>query len=447
MNQFFYTLLLRLSKPLVLRLLKKKSDKTSGSWELHHPERFGVYKGNTSQPSSAYIDSQKVNERLFEFKKPVWVHAVSLGETRAAYPLIKLLLENGYGVLLTHMTDTGRAQGTRLFSEEIGNGKLIQAWIPFDFPEAVDAFFKHWQPRFGLLIEREVWPNLVLGAKKNNIPMILASARFSEKSAKHVKWIGGVLKKAYQSLTLVLAQSHQDAERFEEIGIPVSAVVGNLKFDLNVPEQQVAMGKRVYKNMGRKVIVIASTRDGEEIGFVKAIERQKNRLRPGDKLPLFVIVPRHPQRFSQVESLLKKSSLNFIRRSDHEEDDVFGNADVLFGDTLGEIFFYYGMADIAIVAGSFGDFGGQNHIEACAVGVPVIVGPHTKNFEKSVTDALIEGAARRTETPHTAIRLALQLITDVPQLQQMGEAGKQWLALHHGVSKRIYNFIQPHLRE
>ncbi|MDY3331663.1 MAG: 3-deoxy-D-manno-octulosonic acid transferase [Pelistega sp.] len=440
MNQFFYTLILRLIKPLALKLLEKKAKKAGGDWDIRGPERFGIYEQKPAIGETVEFDEQESFSGQ-SFKNPIWVHAVSLGETRAAQPFIRQLLDHGHFVLLTHTTATAKAQGIRQFSEDIGEGRLVQAWFPYDFPEAVEGFLNHWQPHCGILIEREVWPNMILAATKHKIPMILVSARLSESSAKQVKMLGGVLQKAYKNLDLILAQTHHDAARFEEIGIAKPWVIGNLKFDLNISQQQVQMGELLRANLQRQVIVIASTREGEEQEFIQSIKAEK----PVNNPPLYVIVPRHPQRFAQVEGLLQKAKLNYVRRSANPSDTQIQQADVLLGDSLGEMFFYYGLADIAIVAGSFGEFGGQNHIEACAVGVPVIVGPHTENFEKSVEDALIEGAARRTDSAHSALLLAQQLLNDEAQRLEMGKAGKRWLQLHQGVSQRLYKMIQPYL--
>lgn len=444
MNQFFYTLLLRLLKPVILKVLEHKAKKAGGDWEIRGPERFGIYP-NTRTPESLEEKPEDfpIVAHHFVFKNPVWVHAVSLGETRAAYAFVRLLLDHGHPVLLTHTTATARAQGARQFSEDIGEGRLVQAWLPYDLPEAVEGFLSHWKPRCGILIEREVWPNLILEATRQKVPMVLVSARLSESSVKQIKMIGGVLLEAYKQLDLILAQTHYDAERFVDIGLPKPWVIGNLKFDLNISPQQVQMGKMIRASLGRQVIVIASTRDGEEQAFIQSILAEK----PSQNAPLYVIVPRHPQRFVQVESLLQKSHLNYVKRSNNPTDEQIRQADVLFGDTLGEMFFYYGLADVAIIAGSFGDFGGQNHIEACAIGVPVIVGPHTKNFEKTVEDALIEGAARRTDNEQNAIILAQQLLKDEAQRLDMGKAGKRWLQLHQGVSLRLYKMLLPYMED
>lgn len=460
MNSYLYTLMMRLASPILLRVLERRAKKAGGHWDVRSPERFGVYKESPTQHISQTQDDQQqdfeVDAYRFQFANPVWVHAVSLGETRACQPLVRMLLDQGYPVLLTHMTATGRAQGARSFVEDIGSGRLVQAWVPYDLPEAVQGFFQHWKPRCGILIEREVWPNLIKAAKQQGIPMVLASARFSESALKQANLMGAVARDSYQSLDLVLAQSHQDANRLQELGIERIDVVGNLKFDVNIAVNQFEMGQVVHGHLGRPVMTIASTRDGEEAMFIEAIQarlRQQESTRkkglpetPNDidlKSFLCVIVPRHPERFSEVDALLRKSGLRYARRSDNPSDEQLRQVQVLLGDSVGEMFFYYGLSDVAIVAGSFADFGGQNHIEACAVGIPVIVGPYTQNFEKYVEDAIVEGAARRVNNAFEAVILAKALVADQELLHKMGQAGKQWLALHQGVSQRIFRMIQP----
>lgn len=444
MSPYSYTLLLRLVSPLMLWLLERRAKKAGGHWDIRSPERFGKYK-NSVVPTP--IDDQQadfeVNAYRFQFTEPVWVHAVSLGETRACQPLVRLLLDQGYPVLLTHMTATGRAQGARLFLEDIGMGRLVQTWVPYDLPEAVEGFFAHWKPRCGILIEREVWPNLLKIAKQQEIPMVLASARFSVSAQKQANFLGAVAREAYQGLDRVLAQSHQDAERLREYGVEHVEVVGNLKFDLNISSNQLEMGRTMREHLARPVIAVASTRDGEEAMFIEAILNRLRHQGASELEPIYVIVPRHPERFSEVETFLRKSALSYVRRSDNPSDEQLAKAQLLLGDSIGEMFFYYGLSDIAIVAGSFADFGGQNHIEACAVGVPVVVGPHTQNFEKYVEDAIVEGAARRVQNASEAVVLANSIIANPELLNTMGQAGKQWLALHQGVSQRIFKMIKP----
>ena len=187
MNRFIYTTLLRLASPIIFKLLERKAQRAGGVWEIRSPERFGDY--------AAYISA----DHMDVFQRPVWVHAVSLGETRAAQPLIQALLDQGLPVLLTHMTATGREMGASFFKQYIVSGQLRQAWVPYDLPKAVTGFLNHWQPRCGILIEREVWPNLLAEAKSQEIPMLMVSARFSESTLKHSRCMGRVLRHAFDS--------------------------------------------------------------------------------------------------------------------------------------------------------------------------------------------------------------------------------------------------------
>ncbi|NLY65289.1 MAG: 3-deoxy-D-manno-octulosonic acid transferase [Alcaligenaceae bacterium] len=453
MNRFFYTNTLRLISPVALWLLERRARKAGGKWEIRSDERFGRYSYASQDNNVSSEDGEGYAESVFSFRRPVWVHAVSLGETRAAHPLIQALLDQGYPVLLTHMTATGRLQGGRMFAEAIGQGMLTQAWVPYDFPEAVRGFIEHWKPRCGILIEREIWPNMVAEANRLKMPLIVASARFSESALKQAQWLGSVMRNALAGLDLVLTQTRFDSARLEILGVKRMQVVGNLKFDLNISYGQVHTGQVVREVINRQVLAIASTRDGEEESFLKVIKAvvkqhqiQQEEGRQVPDLPLFMIIPRHPQRFREVETLIQQSGLSYACRSQNPLDNDLKKINVLLCDSVGEMFFYYAMSDLAIVAGSFGMFGGQNHIEACALGVPVIVGPHTDNFEQAVDDALSEGAARRTQDAEEAILLALKILGNEEQRLGMSKAAKQWLSLHEGATDRIMSALKPYLR-
>lgn len=430
MNRFIYTGLLRVTAPLIFKLLERKAKRAGGAWEIRSPERFGEY---------AVSDSSLP----VEFQRPIWVHAVSLGETRAAQPLIQALLDQGLAVLLTHMTATGREMGASLFERYIVSGQLKQCWIPYDLPKAVDGFFEYWQPRCGILIEREIWPNLLAEAEQRQVPMVVVSARFSVSALKQAHWMGKVLREAFASLDLVLAQTLEDKQRLQDYGLQHVEVVGNLKFDVPIAAPLLEEAVVLKEKLQRKVVVIASTRDGEEALF---LEELKNRAAEGSSMPLYVIVPRHPERFEEVRSLLDKSTLSYVRRSQHPTLAELMNSQVLLGDSLGEMFFYYGLADVAIIGGSFANFGGQNNIEASAVGVPVIVGPSTDNFKQAVKDAIAAGATLQVENAGQGIHEAQQLLHDTSQLQVMSTAATQWMSQHRGATERTISYLQPFLK-
>lgn len=439
MNALFYRLLLIISRPFIAFFARNHQDKYP---EPSHPERLGLYSPYT--PVAEDDNDFGTLSQPFRFTNPIWIQAKSLSETRAVLALIRLLLDQDYPILLTHETATGRALATKQFSEAIGEGRLVQVWQPYDYPDSVQGFLRHWQPRCGLFIERPGRPHLVFEAKRLGIPLLLLSASMTDERFKRLKFWGGVWVQRYRLLDRILVQSQEDIERFDALNIPTSAVVGNLKFDVNIAMAQVQLANTLKSEWQRPVVLIGNTREGEEQDFIRHITHTvKHQANP----PLFIVVPRHTQRFAHVQALLEQSGLRFVRRSDVPDPQALVQAHVFFGDTLGEMCFYSALADVAIVAGSFGDFGGHNHMEAIALGVPVIVGPHTSNFEKSVQDAIIEGAARRTQTPLQAIELALQLLDQPQALRRMGQAGQQWLALHQGVSQRLLPWIQPYAED
>ena len=432
MNRFFYTASIRMLAPALMAWMGLRARRAGGDWQVLSGARFGYYKDQAAPP-----------------RAPVWVHAVSLGETRAAHPLIRALLDQGETVLLTHMTVTGREEGAKAFAAEIEQGRLIQQWLPYDFPGSVRRFLAHYRPCAGVLIEREVWPNLLAAARRQGVPMMLASARFSEHALSASLRAGSVMREAYRSFRLVYAQSLADAQRLEQAGAQGVRVSGNLKFDVDLPQDRIARGRRFASDLNRRIVVIASTRETEDMDFADAIAHFLRREREhGNELHspiLFALVPRHPQRFDDAAAYLDKLGLRHVRRSallkqgDSSSSAVQAcrDVDVLLGDTLGEMYWYYALARVAIVAGSFQPLGGQNFIEASAIGVPVIVGPHTRNFEQAVQDALHAGAALRAATPSAALQQAVELVDAPARHHKMSDAGLHWVQMHEGAVVRV----------
>lgn len=431
MNLLGYTAIVRLLSPGLLAWMAVRARRSGGEWGVCSGPRFGRY----TSPGTV------VN--------PVWVHAVSLGETRAAQPFIQALLDQGRKVLLTHMTETGRAEGERAFRQAIARGTIEQQWLPYDFPGAARRFMAHYRPVAGVLIEREVWPNLLAAAQRQGVPMILASARFSDNSLRQSLRAGSVMRRAYASFAAVYAQTLHDAQRLEQAGASAVRVSGNFKFDITLPQEQISRGRQFADALPRKIISIASTREGEDDMFVRAIVRQvkRDQQQGRDVAPgvLYCLIPRHPQRFDEAAGLLTKAGLPFVRRSQFilmgdctaSALRACSEAVVLLGDSLGEMPRYYASSQVAIVAGSFAPLGGQNLIEACALGVPVIVGQHTRNFEQAVVDAIDEGAAVRAIDAEAALQMALQLLDDPQRLGRMGQAGAHWVQKHAGAVKRV----------
>ncbi|MFY0477668.1 3-deoxy-D-manno-octulosonic acid transferase [Achromobacter marplatensis] len=432
MNRGVYSLALRALSPLVWVWMAHRARRAGGHWDIFSPERFGHAAAPVPTPLPVSPS----------WTQPVWVHAVSLGETRAAQPLLQALLDRGLPVLLTHMTATGRAEGQRLFSEAIGRGQLRQAWLPYDFPGATRRFMDSYQPRCGLLIEREIWPNLLAAARRARVPMALVSARYSASSLRQAGRMGSVMREALAGLDQVLAQTSEDAARLAQAGAPQPIVTGNLKFDLVLPASQVQAGRAWRAQRGRPVLAVASTREGEDSGFIAAIKRHAAAPR-GPDAPLFLLIPRHPQRFDEAARQLTEAGLPFVRRADGVEPGP--DTVVMLGDTLGEMAFYYAASDVAVVAGSFAPLGGQNLIEACAAGVPVIVGPHTFNFKQAAEDAIAEGAAWRAADAGQAVDRAMALLADAPRREAASQAARAWFDTHAGATRRTLDALAPWL--
>jgi 3-deoxy-D-manno-octulosonic-acid transferase len=377
--------------------------------------------------------------------RPVWVHAVSLGETRAAQALVQGLLDRGLPVLLTHMTLTGRREGARLFAGAIERGQLRQSWLPYDLPGACRRFFAAMQPRCGILIEREVWPNLIHAAQNQGVPLALVSARLSERSAGIGRRLGGLLREAYAALDMTLAQTADDARRLAEAGARAVSVCGNLKFDAAVPQEQVERGRAWRRAWNRPVVTLASTREGEEAAFIQALARcplQAPSREPGQ--PLLLIVPRHPERFDEVAARLQAAGLNAVRRSQIDPARPLpAGTQALLGDSMGEMVSYYAASDVAIVAGGFVAQGGQNLIEACAAGAPVVVGPHARHFKQATEDAIAAGAAVRTAGAEMALKTAADLLADAPRRAAMSQAGLRYVASHAGAARRALEAVAP----
>jgi len=342
----------------------------------------------------------------------VWVHAVSLGETRAAAALIAALRaqQPALRLLLTHGTATGRTAGAAL----LRTGDR-QVWLPFDTPGAVSRFFKHFQPAIGVLMETEIWPNLLHAAQRRGVPMVLANARLSERSARKAERLQALFRPAARSVALVLAQTPEDAERLRAVGAPRVEVSGNVKFDMTPDPAQLALGRAWRQTIGRPVVLAASTREREEATLLLAwnLMRQQQPTTLTHPRPLLLIVPRHPQRFDDVAALIAAGGLTAVRRSTWADapPPEAAQADVWLGDSIGEMASYYSCAQVALLGGSFEPLGGQNLIEAAACGCPVLMGPHTYNFADAAELAQREGAAMRVGDIDAAVCVATEMLT------------------------------------
>ena len=329
----------------------------------------------------------------------IWVHAVSVGETQAALPLIEGLLQAypKHRVLLTHMTPGGRAFGRQFLLNNKNTAlaaRIEQAYLPYDLPVFLRRFLRRHQPSLGVLIETEVWPNLIALCQKQGLPIVLANARMSPKSFERAQCLGGIARYVFSGLTQILAQSEINAQRFRALGVKNITTVGNLKFDVRPDAELLAQGQSWRKFIGNRPIwLAASTREGEEAMLLDAYQCLS------DQNTLLVLVPRHAQRFSAVAELLKQRGLLYQKRSDWDQlTSVPSSINVLLGDSMGEMSAYYALCDVAFIGGSLLPYGGHNFIEACAIGKPVLFGPYMFNFEQAAQDALNAGAANQLNT-------------------------------------------------
>ena len=367
----------------------------------------------------------------------LWIHAVSVGETRAAVPLIARL-KAAYPqatILLTHMTATGRETGRALF----GDG-VVQAWLPYDFPFAVRAFLAHFRPAAGCLIETELWPNLIAEARARDIPLFLVNARLSERSARAYARFAPLTVPMVGRLAGVAAQSPDDAARLAALGAPSPVVTGNLKFDVSLPDTARALGAEFRTRFGatRQVWVAASTREGEETLLLDALSRA-----PLAHDALLVLVPRHPQRFAGVAAQLRERGVPFVRRSDNAP--VPADVGVVLGDSMGEMLAYYAAADLAFIGGSLLPLGGQNLIEALAAGTPVLTGPHTFNFSDATVGAIAAGAALRVADADALIAAIAELFSNASTRESMRKAAAAFHAAHRGAAERLQHWLAPQL--
>ena len=408
-----YTLAVYLLLPWALLRLLWRARRQPG-YLRHVAERFGYY---TAMPEAPLI----------------WVHAVSVGETRAAEPLVRALQVKypQHHILVTHMTPTGRETGEMLFG-----GRVARCYLPYDYPGAVARFLDHFRPVAGIVMETEIWPNLIRAGRARSIPLHLMNARLSEKSHAVYRRFGGLVRESLAGFAAVAEQSEEDARRLTALGASDVRVTGNVKFDVAPPPAQLELGRALRRDFGeaRPVLLAASTREGEEALLLEALERIAA---PG---LLTVIVPRHPQRFDEVARLLEDRRVRYQRRS--ASGPTAPGTRVVLGDSMGEMFAYYAACDVAFIGGSLLPLGGQNLIEACAVGKPVLIGPSIYNFTEAVELAVQAGAAIQVADPAALAREAGRLLRDPAAARRMAQAALAFASAHRGATARVLELIK-----
>ncbi|MBI5437414.1 MAG: lipid IV(A) 3-deoxy-D-manno-octulosonic acid transferase [Nitrosomonadales bacterium] len=416
--RFFYTLALWLLLPCIfLRLLWRARKQPE---YLHHiGERFGFYSISSDKPV-------------------IWLHAVSVGETRATQNLVTRLRKTypSHQILLTHTTPTGRATGEQLY----GDG-VLRAYLPYDYPFAVSRFLRHFRPQLGILMETEIWFNLIHACRETGMPLLLLNARMSEKSARNYARFARLTRDALGELAAVAAQTADDAARLTSLGAWNVSVTGNLKFDIGPPQAMLHLGGQLRGQFGagRKVFLAASTREGEEALLLDALKNIH--------IPelLLVIVPRHPQRFDEIAQLLEQRGIAFMRRSKMGEPNCIVPAEIqmVLGDSMGEMFAYYAAADLAFIGGSLLPYGGQNLIEACAAGTPVLVGQHTHNFAEATRLAASAGAAVQVQDAGELMVELQHLLGNPDTLSEMRRQCAGFVESNRGATDKSLQIIMP----
>ncbi|HUX24158.1 MAG TPA: lipid IV(A) 3-deoxy-D-manno-octulosonic acid transferase [Burkholderiales bacterium] len=412
-----YRLLLWLLFPWALVHLWWRGRRQPGYRE-HIAERFGWYRVRPARPV-------------------IWLHAVSVGETRAAEPLVRALAARypGHELLLTQMTPTGRETAQQLF----GDTATI-VYLPYDYPGAVARFLARFKPRLGIIMETEIWFHLVAGCARMGVPLLLANARMSEKSARGYELAAPLTRAALGRMAAVGAQSREDAARLERLGARGVEVTGNLKFDVVPAPRLLALGAELRQRIGRRpVLLAASTREGEEELVLDALAQIRT------EGLLLLLVPRHPQRFDEVAALLERRELSYLRRS--EKREVPPDCRVLLGDSMGEMAAYYAACDLAFIGGSLLSYGGQNLIEACAVCRPLLFGPHMHNFAEASRLALEAGAAAEVADAVMLGERAGQLLSEPAALKRMAQAALAFSGAHRGATARSLAICKRLLRE
>jgi len=420
MVRLLYALAIYLLLPVAFLHLLWRS-RRQPAYLRHWGERLGVY-GARPSPAAPVI----------------WIHAVSVGETRAAEPLVALLRRRypNHRIVFSHTTPTGRTTSRAIYGDAVD-----RLYLPYDTPGAMRSFLRHLRPVLGVIMETEIWPNLVAACAQRDIPLLLVNARLSARSARRYAWLPSLTRRALQGLSGIGAQAEEDARRLRELGAQGVTVTGNLKFDLSPPQELVERGRGWRSDWRgttqRWVLLAASTREGEEQLILDALRR-----RPVANL-LLLLVPRHPQRFDAVAQLATAMGFRVQRRSAGVALDR--GTMLLLGDSMGEMYAYYAASDLAFIGGSMLPYGSQNLIEACAVGTPVLLGPSTHNFAWAAEAALACGAARQVADADELVAVATALLGNKQEREAMGEAGLQFSARHRGASERTMQLLEKYL--
>ncbi|MBS35301.1 MAG: 3-deoxy-D-manno-octulosonic acid transferase [Thiotrichales bacterium] len=415
--RFLYSLAHYLAVPFICGNLLWRSLRNP-AYLQRWPERFGFSRG--------FEDGRDC----------IWVHAVSVGEVQAAVPVVKGLQHNypDCRVLVTTTTPTGCARVAQVFGDDVSH-----RYMTYDLPDAVTRFLDRFRPRVGIIFETELWPNMLHYCRKLSIPMLLANARLSERSATGYRRFPALSAQMLGNISAIAAQSEDDAARLIDLGAnpDIITVTGSIKFDVRLPAslfEQAEVVRRVW-GVHRSVWVAASTHEGEDELILSAFDDIRSAL-PGT---LLVLVPRHPERFARVVSMCRKRGLNTAQRSENPQS--CSEINVLVGDTMGELPLFYAAADVAFVGGSLVPIGGHNMLEPAALGVPVVFGPEVFNFA-DISRRLTEvGAARQIPDAGALAPVITELLSDANLRHSSGQQGREFVERNGGAGEQVLALI------
>lgn len=418
-----YAALMALLLPVILAYIYKRARKDP-RYSKHLRERFGFYPRNA--------------------KNCVWVHAVSLGELRAAAPLIRGLLEQGERVVITHFTPVGRGASHSFFEAEILEGRVIPLYVPLEYDWVFRRFFKAFTPKYGLVMEIEIWPRMIASAHRHKIPLFMCNGHYPEKSYVRDRKGLGLRAQLMTGFSGMFIKSEPDAMRFRAAGAQNVFVPGELRFDQEVPTRLTAPAAELKTQLGERLVVtLASVVEGEGDGYIEALKGVQSELANTKNKPLFIYVPRAPEVFSSAKTMLENSGFKVKARSEWLDENLLAenpkeidDTDILLGDSLGEMFFYLALADVVIVGGGFLPSGAHNIIEPLALEKTVLVGPNIWTIAFPAMEAIEAGALTSVETiPELVTEI---LAYDNPESRVKKQlAGKAFFAEHTGAVKRI----------